>query len=176
MSFARGIEHVGMTVPTIEEGEAFFAKAFGAEVLYRVLPKSRPAQTGEDIGPVNGLEPGNAQRAISMLRIGTGANLELFEVDHPKGKPAGISTLGPTHFSIYVDDIAAAGQAVVAAGGSMLDGPQDCFQEESGPGNQLWFCRTPWGSLIELIHLPSPMTYVSGATKERFIPEPESGS
>lgn len=174
MSFVRGIEHVGMTVPTIEEGEAFFREAFGAQVLYRVLPKSRPKQTGEEIGGVNGVEPGNAQRAVSMLGIGTGANLELFEVDHVQGGPPGITTLGPTHFSICVDDIKAAARAVVAAGGSMLDGPQDCFHEESGPGNQLWFCRTPWGSLIELMHLPSPMTYLPGVTKTRTIPGPES--
>lgn len=108
-----------------------------------------------------------------MLRIGTGANLELFEVDRFDGSPPDIATPGPTHFSIYVDDIEAAARAVVSAGGTMLAGPQDCFDEEKGPGNRLWFCRTPWGSLIELIDLPSPMTYRSDARRDRFIPPQE---
>lgn len=173
MGFAQGIEHVGMTVPRIEDGEAFFVDAFDADVLYRVLPKSRGPQTGMEVGAINGLPEDRSQVAISMLRIGTGANLELFEVDRTDGLPPDIATLGPTHFSIHVDDLAAAGRAVVGAGGTMLAGPQDCFDEESGPGNRLWFCRTPWGSLVELLHLPSPMTYRAGARRTRFIPAGE---
>lgn len=37
MGFAKGIEHVGMTVPDIETAEKFFAHAFDAQVLYRGL-------------------------------------------------------------------------------------------------------------------------------------------
>ncbi|MBZ5488851.1 VOC family protein [Halomonas aquamarina] len=170
MSFVRGIEHIALTVPNIEEAEAFFIQAFDAEVLYRTLPKSADDQSGEQVGPINGMPHDNAQRAISMLRMGTGANLELIEVASPTGEPANISTLGPTHFSIVVDDIQAAGRAIRQAGGTMFDGPQECSGAESGPGNQLWFCHTPWKSLIEILQLPSEMTYREGATKTRYIP------
>lgn len=170
MSFVRGIEHIGMTVPNIEEAETFFIRAFKAEVLYRVLAKNAPDQSGDQVGPINGMPKDNAQQAISMLRMGTGANLELLEVAKPTGEPAQISSLGPNHFSIVVDDIKAAGRAIQEAGGEMFDGPQECSGAESGPGNQLWFCHTPWKSLIEILQLPSEMTYCSSTTRTRFIP------
>lgn len=173
MGIVRGIEHVGMTVPNMEEAEAFFINAFGAEVLYRVLPKASGDQSGEEVGAINGMPKDNAQRAISMLRIGGGANLELFEVTKPTGEPAQICSMGLTHFSIVVDDIEAAGRAVKEAGGTMYEGPQYCFDAESGPGNKLWFFHTPWKSLVEMLQLPSEMTYREGATKTRFIPPNE---
>ncbi len=171
MGFARGIEHIGMTVPDIDQAESFFQQAFGAHILYRGLTKHDTPQTGEQVGPINGLGTDNAQIAISMLRIGSGANLELFEVAQPQGASPGIATLGPTHFSVYVDDLEEAGQAVVNAGGTMLDGPQACFGPESGPDNRIWFCRTPWATLIELVHLPSPLHYLDSAPAKRYIPE-----
>ncbi|MCP1315215.1 MULTISPECIES: VOC family protein [unclassified Halomonas] len=174
MANVRGVEHVGMTVPNMEEAEAFFMNAFDAEVLYRVLPKSADDQSGEEVGAINGMPEDNAQRAISMLRMGGGANLELFEVSRPTGEPARICSLGLTHFSIVVDDIEAAGRAAKAAGATMFDGPQDCFDAESGPGNKLWFFHTPWGTLVEMLQLPSEMTYREGATKTRFIPSQEA--
>ncbi|MCS2610373.1 VOC family protein [Halomonas dongshanensis] len=170
MSFVRGIEHVGMTVPDIDAAERFFIVAFDAEVLYRVLPKSADDQSGKEVGPINGMPEDNAQCAISMLRMGSGANLELFEVAQPEGESAKIVSMGPTHFSIVVDDIDAAGRAVKAAGGTLFEGPQDCFDAESGPGNKLWFFHTPWKSLVEMLQLPSEMTYREGATKRRFLP------
>ncbi|MGI4857692.1 MAG: VOC family protein [Janthinobacterium lividum] len=170
MGFAKGIEHVGMTVPDIATAETFFEQAFDARVLYRGLVKEQPAQTGEQVGPTNGLPADNAQIAISMLRIGTGANLELFEVASPQGESPGIATLGPTHFSVYVDDLEAAGRAVVSAGGTLLAGPQDCFGPEAGEGNRIWFCRTPWRTLIELVHLPSPVKCLDPAQATRYIP------
>lgn len=174
MGNVRGIEHVGMTVPNMEEAERFFERAFEAQVLYRVLPKQADDQSGEEVGTINGMPRDNAQRAISMLRMGTGANLELFEVAHPTGESAQICSMGLTHFSIVVDDIEAAARAVKAAGGTLFEGPNDCSDAESGPGNKLWFFHTPWQSLVEMLQLPSEMTYREGATKTRFVPPKEA--
>lgn len=170
MGFAKGVEHVGMPVPNIEAAERFFEHAFGARVLRRDLVKGQPAQTGEQVGPTNGFPADNAQIAISMLRIGTGANLELFEVASPQGESPGVATLGSTHFSVHVDDLEAAGKAVVPAGGTMLAVPQDHFGPEAGEGNRIWFCRTPWRTLIELVHLPSPVRRQDPAQATRYIP------
>lgn len=154
---ARGIEHVGMVVPDIAAAETFFIDAFGAEVLYRLVPKDGPDQPGADMQDVNGTPPGNGFRALSMLRLGSGPNIELFEVIRPTGAAvAEIVDPGLTHFSIYCDDVAAAGAAMRAAGGTMMKGPNPFFGQEKGEGNFLWFGRTPWGSLIELLQFPTP--------------------
>lgn len=170
----RGIEHVGMTVPDITEAETFFIKAFGAEVLYRVVPKDGPDQPGSDMTEVNGVPPDNGFRALSMLRIAGGANLELFEAITPTRDTAPeVTDMGVTHFSIYCEDIREVGAAMAAAGGTMLKGPNPFFGQEEGKGNYLWFGRCPWGSLIELLQFPTPPTCdAPGATHMRWQPPP----
>ena len=71
----RAIEHIGITVPDLEQATAFFAAAFGAEHLYDMIdgPLSGPA-----IEAGLGVPPGATIEAIRMPRLGNGPNLELF--------------------------------------------------------------------------------------------------
>ncbi|WP_435171222.1 VOC family protein [Falsirhodobacter sp. 1013] len=170
----RGIEHVGMTVPDITEAERFFINAFGAEVLYRVVSKDGPDQPGRDMTAVNGVPSDNGFRALSMLRIAGGANLELFEAITPTStRVPEVTDMGVHHFSVYCDDVRAVGEAIAAAGGTMLKGPNPFFGQEAGEGNYLWFGRCPWGSLIELLQFPTPPACDAlGATHMRWQPPP----
>lgn len=171
----RGIEHIGITVPDHAEAVSFFEKAFGAEVLFSLVKKSGKSLTGEEIGSKNGLAKGTAMVAVSMLRFGNGANLEIFEIDHPRKEGTqGISDMGISHFSITVDDIDAASEDFAAAGGSLLEGPYDLTDQEAGTGNRGRFGLTPWGLLIEFEQLPSPMTYDGDPESTRWIPAKRS--
>jgi catechol 2,3-dioxygenase-like lactoylglutathione lyase family enzyme len=155
----RGIEHVGIVVPDIRAAETFFADVFGAEVLYRSATPEGPEMAGADIGDVNGMPKDNSFKAVSMLRLGAGANIELFEVGSlTRDKVPAMTDLGVTHFSIYCDDLKVFEDAMRSAGGTMLEGPSAMDGQEAGNGNYIWFGRTPWGSLIELIQFPTPPT------------------
>lgn len=171
----RGIEHIGMTVPDIEQAERFFIKAFGAETLYSLVTKGEEPQGPADMHKVNGLLPGTAMISMRMMRLGNGPNIELFEIsDSGEGRKeaAGINDRGLHHFSIYVDDIEAAAKAFTDAGGIMTDGPVDLFRQEGGEGNQCWFGRFPWGTWLEIISFPSGVKSISGA--DRWKPDATS--
>ncbi|MCA0994212.1 VOC family protein [Alloyangia pacifica] len=169
----RGVEHIGITVPAYENAVAFFEKVFGAEVLYSLVTKSGDPLSAEEIGSKNGLLKGTAIVAVSMLRFHNGPNLEIFEVDRPRGKgKASISDLGISHFSVTVEDVEQAARDFAAAGGQMLEGPYDLGGQEEGPGNRGVFGLTPWGLLIELEQLPAPMHYDGSPDAKRWLPEP----
>jgi len=171
----RGIEHIGITVPDHAEAVAFFRKVFGAEVLFSLVDKARRPLRGDDIGGQNGLLPGTAIVAVSLLRFGNGPNLELFEIDRPRRTGnAGISDAGISHFSVTVDDIEAATARFSAAGGELLDGPYALMGQERGPGNRGRFGVTPWGLLIEFEQLAAPMAYDDPNGPERWLPAPSS--
>lgn len=175
-SLVRGIEHVGMVVPDIRAAETFFADVFGSEVLYRSATPEGPDMAGTDIGDVNGMPKDNSFKAVSMLRLGTGANIELFEVGSlTRDEVPAMTDLGVTHFSIYCDDVKVVGDAMLSAGGTMLEGPSPMEGQEAGDGNYIWFGRTPWGSLIELIQFPTPPTCdAPEATQHRWQPSSAS--
>lgn len=158
MGIIRGIEHVGITVPAIEEAERFFHAAFGAETLYALIEKGGKSQDGADMYDKNGLEPGTSIVAMRMMRLANGANIELFEVAGAHGAVAdGPSRYGLHHVALYVDDLAEAADRFVAAGGKMLEGPIELGGKEKGPGNRCWFGQAPWGLAVEFIHLPAPL-------------------
>jgi catechol 2,3-dioxygenase-like lactoylglutathione lyase family enzyme len=158
VSNIKGIEHIGITVPAIEQAERFFQQAFGAETLYALIEKGGKPQIGEEMHDKNGLEPGSRIVAMRMMRIAAGANVELFEVNGVHGSnPDGPTRMGLHHFALYVDDLDAAAERFATAGGTMLDGPIDLGGKEQGPGNRCWFGTTPWGLHVEFINLPAPL-------------------
>lgn len=172
MGNIKGIEHIGITVPEIEQAEEFFKAAFGAETLYALIEKGGKPQVGEEMHGKNGLEPGARIIAMRMMRIADGANVELFEVDGVHGStPDGPTRMGLHHFALYVDDLGAAAERFRQAGGTMLDGPIDLGGKEKGPGNQCWFGNTPWGLHVEFVHLPAPIALDDpGRTGPRWMP------
>jgi len=169
----RGIEHIGITVSDLPAAEAFFINALDASVLYRIVPPEEPEQKveGEAMRPLNGFPPEMQVTGLAMLRLRNGCNVELFQTSPvTANEKQGISHAGVNHFSVYVDDIQQAGERMRQHGAEMFDGPSDCFAQEEGKGNQTWFGRTPFGVLIELITLPSPLHYDAEATEKRWIP------
>ena len=71
-----------------------------------------------------------------MVRIGTGAGLELFEIGAPVHQPAAaLNDNGLNHLAVYVDDVDAAVRRMVAAGGQMLSEVHGNSRYEDTPGN-----------------------------------------
>lgn len=165
-----GIEHVAMTVPDHDAAVKFLEEAFEATVLYRHIKKTDPPATYEQVGHINALRPGTKMLAASQIRFANGPQIEIFELEgYGNTEAAGINDVGLVHISVIVDDINAAAERFVKAGGTMLgEHAFDLGLNEVGPGNQNWFGQTPWGTWVEFMTFASPLRYEGVA--ERWFP------
>jgi catechol 2,3-dioxygenase-like lactoylglutathione lyase family enzyme len=74
----RGVDHIGVTVPDIEQATVFFVDVLGCELLYEREPP-------RDDSPRDrlGVPAGSRIQAVPFLRCANGANIELFDSPHP---------------------------------------------------------------------------------------------
>jgi catechol 2,3-dioxygenase-like lactoylglutathione lyase family enzyme len=166
----RAIEHVGITVPDMEQATRFFVEAFGAEKLYDMLDEPLG---GPEVEAGLGIAPGAVINVIRMLRLGNGPNLELFTYSGVKqAQPVVPSDFGIQHICIYVDDIDAAVDRLEKAGGILLSRPGVLPGGDAGNGNRYVYTRTPWGSTIELVTYPSAQAYERKTELRRWRPQP----
>jgi catechol 2,3-dioxygenase-like lactoylglutathione lyase family enzyme len=155
-SNVRGIDHIGITVPDIEAATRFLHEAFDAAIVYDTVVDGHPRRSPEELAATVALKEEQLIVATRMIRLGDGANIELFEIEGAaRGVEEGIGSLGLQHFAVYCDDLRSVLNRVLAAGGSQLRGPNALFGIEKGTGNSMHYVRAPWGSLIELISIPT---------------------
>lgn len=57
---------------------------------------------------------------------------------------------------------------VEAVGGKRNTDPVDLSGAEGGAGNQFCYCKTPWGSSIELITYPTPQPYMQQTSLRKW--------
>lgn len=171
----RGIDHVGLTVPDIEQATAFFVEAFDAEVLYDALRTCEAPRSGPGLWQRLGVAVGTVQRAIRMLALPDGPGIELFEyaaVDQ-RG-PAVPSDLGLQHLAFYVDDLDRSLERVLAAGARRLADPMPLPFPESGERNRFVYVVPPWGGRLELVSYADPQPYEQLTAGRRWRPRPSS--
>jgi len=174
LSTVRGIEHIGITVPDLDEATEFLVAALDAVPLYdmhgasvEVVDEEADARSQRQLGT----PPGTRWLGSRMLRIGDGPSIELFVyADDEQEPPVGASALGIQHFAVYVDDIDAARDRIVAAGGIAYEGPSILGGAEGGEGNKWLYTVAPWGSIIELVTRPGREQYEDTTTLRRWRP------
>jgi catechol 2,3-dioxygenase-like lactoylglutathione lyase family enzyme len=170
----RAIDHIGMTVPDIDEASTFLSAALGAEVLYDLVGPNAPSDTKElklDLQACLGIRVGTKLEAMRMMRLGEGPCIELFQYSADEQRSAALaSDLGMQHLAVYVDDIDAVQEAILQAGGSTLAGPNPLPGIEGGDGNRWVYTLAPWGTIIELITYPSPQGYEKLTNLRRWRP------
>jgi catechol 2,3-dioxygenase-like lactoylglutathione lyase family enzyme len=169
-SDVRAIDHIGITVPNLDDAQRFFENVLGAEFLYDMLP-------GPVSGPVFeqaiGVPKGTVLNAIRMMRLGNGPSLELFSfVSDDQREPVRPSDLGVQHFAIFVDDIEAVAKRVEDHGGKVLGQIDRLPGLDAGPNNRFVYTQTPWGGRMELVDIPSPQAYRAVTKLRRWQPEP----
>ena len=168
----RGVDHIGLTVPNIEEAERFLIDGLGAEFLYETLNRSMPPFEGPQTEHMMQGPPGLKVSRIRMYKMGYGPGIELFEYDEVEGQRGALRgcDIGWQHMALYVDDMQAAIHRATAAGAEQLNEPWDLTRAESGPGNKFCFIKAPFGALIELITFPSPQPYEESTDLRRWKP------
>jgi catechol 2,3-dioxygenase-like lactoylglutathione lyase family enzyme len=169
----RAIDHVGLTVPDLQEAASFFIEAFGAETIFEMethRDTSRPEVLAEEQAKLGTRRSARWTRTL-VLRLGEGPSIELFEYEDPERlPPPSPSDLGIQHFGIYVDDIDGACERAASAGATVLDGPTLLPGLEGGDGNKWVYVVPPWGGIIELCSYNSPQRYERETDVRRWRP------
>jgi catechol 2,3-dioxygenase-like lactoylglutathione lyase family enzyme len=94
-----GVDHVGITVPDIDEAVAWFEDVMGCSAFFD--------PTGTFMQDLLGVHPRAVIEQITMIRCGRSANVELFEYDAPdqlRTFPRNSDWAGH-HIAFYVKDI-----------------------------------------------------------------------
>ena len=115
-----GMHHIGITVPDIEEGIAFFEKAFGAVAVFRTGPFNVDDNFMK--GKL-GAAPNSRIKDLVFLRCGNGTSVELFEYsgEDSSARPRRNSEIGGTHLCFEVEDVFASVERLRAEGIDFLD-------------------------------------------------------
>ena len=157
----RGTDHIGITVPDLDEAERFLVDVLGAVHVYTLGPKR---SDDDDWMTVQlGVHPRTVIREIRFLRLGNGSNLELFEYDSADGQspePRN-SDIGGHHLALYVDDMDAAIAHLRAHDVEIMGEPVASAGAAAG---QRWlYFRAPWGMQFELVSYPDGKAYEKDA-------------
>jgi catechol 2,3-dioxygenase-like lactoylglutathione lyase family enzyme len=153
----RGIEHVGLTVPDLDEAIDFFVNVIGCEPFYELGPFC-----SDDDWMVTHLNvhPRAEVTRLKFLRCKFGPNLELFEYSSPdqnKALPKN-SDVGGHHFAFYVVEMDAAVAYLRSKDVQVLGEPT--VRTEGPSGGQVWvYFLAPWGTQLELVSYPEGKNY-----------------
>lgn len=166
---ARNVDHVGLTVPNLNQAFTFFVDVLGADVLW-VEPEGYGTQRPLNMQGIFNVDP-HSSVTISLLRFGPNINLELMEYKAPDQNrqiPKN-SDVDVPHIAFFVDDINAATAYLQSKGVRMLSGPN---KTDHGPktGQVMRYFLTPWGSSMELVYRPEPLPYEKDTSARLYGP------
>lgn len=147
-----GSDHVGFTVPDMEEATRFLVDVIGCEVVFEI----GPFVSDDDWMQVHlGVHPRAVIKTLRMLRCRNGPAFELFEYDLDGAAqiPPANSDVGAAHLGFVVDDMAAA-VAHLKAHGVEVQGDPTTMEEGPSEGLTWVYFRAPWGMQLELVSYP----------------------
>lgn len=164
-----GLQHIGFTVPDMEEAVQFFKTMFGAETIM----ECGSVDVDDDFMKRRlGVPEGCMIADQRVLQVGTGGALELFQYSGA-GEAARIrhnGEVGAMHIAFEVEDAYEAAERLQAAGVDLLEGPTLI---EGGPMDGLvWlYLRTPWGQYLEVLSMDGPLGYESEGGPKMYSPK-----
>ena len=157
----RGGDHIGVTVPDMEQAHAFFTGVLGCDHVYS-LPEMRHDDDDWMLDHLN-VDPRRAVNEIRFYRCGNGLNFEVFEYEPHEGQREAPrnSDIGGHHVAFYVDDMDAAVEYLRACGVRLLAGP--VASKNASAGQRWQYFLAPWGMQFELVSYPGGKAYEDGA-------------
>ncbi len=163
----RGTDHIGFTVPDLEEAHGFLVDILGCQEVYRLGAKL----SDEDWMSTHlGVHPRTVIREIRFYRLGHGSNFEVFlyePADGHRDQPRN-SDVGGHHIAFYVDDLDAAVEYLRTRGVELMGGPTASKQAATG---QRWiYFRSPWGMQFELVSFQGGKEYERDAQLRLWHP------
>ena len=153
----RGTEHIGFTVPDLEQATSFFVEVIGCELMFELGPF-----VSEDDWMATHLNvhPRTVMSRLRFFRCKHGSNFEIFQYESPDQvltQPKN-SDIGGHHLAFYVDDLSAAVEYLKQKGVQLLGEPT---LRTTGPNaGQHWiYFLSPWGMQFELVSFPHGKGY-----------------
>ncbi|WP_367989344.1 VOC family protein [Vibrio sp. NTOU-M3] len=160
----KGGDHIGFTVPNLEEATRFFVEVIGCEVLYEL----GPFQADDDWMSENlNVHPRAVIHKYRMLKCHTGPSFEIFEYSSPdqnQAQPKNSDYAGH-HLAFYVENIDVARQYLASKGVEILG---DVKTVDSGPTQGLsWlYFLSPWGMQLELVSYNQGLGFEQGGLRQ----------
>jgi glyoxylase I family protein len=163
----RGTEHIGFTVPDLDEAHRFFVDVICCEYVYTLGPFERDDDwMTEHLG----VHPRSIMRELRFYRCQHGPNFEVFQwepADGQRDQPRN-SDLGGHHLAFYVDDLDAAVEFLRSEGIRVLGEPTASRNASEG---QRWvYFLSPWGMQFELVSFPNGKAYEATSAVKLWDP------
>jgi catechol 2,3-dioxygenase-like lactoylglutathione lyase family enzyme len=147
-----GVDHIGLTVPDLNQAHTFLVEVLGCEYMYTLGPFQ-----DEDSNWMTehlNVHARAVMQELRFFRCGERAIFEVFQYSAPDQRTTlpKNSDLGGHHVALYVDDLDVAISYLRANGVPVCGGPT----ESSGPSaGQRWvYFMAPWGMQFELVSYP----------------------
>ena len=157
----RGTDHIGFTVPDLDEADDFFVNTIGCERVYAL----GPFENSESDWMLEHLavHPRTVMRKLVFYRCAFGPNFEVFQYDAADGQapqPRN-SDIGGHHIAFYVDDLDAAVTYLKGRGIRILGEPT--ASKNASEGQRWVYFLSPWGMQFELVSFPDGKAYEKDA-------------
>ena len=163
----RGTDHIGFTVPNLDEAVDFFVNVIGCEPFYELGPFSSDSNWMQEHLAVH---PRAGMRRLKFLRCKSGTNFEIFEYEAPdqNSRQPRNSDVGGHHLAFYVDDMNLAVDYLKSKGVRFLGEPTLSNNASAG---QTWvYFLAPWGMQLELVSYPNGKAYEKETSRRLWHP------
>jgi catechol 2,3-dioxygenase-like lactoylglutathione lyase family enzyme len=158
------LDHIGFTVPDLEEAHAWLVDVLGCEYMYSLGPFEAADNWMRDHLNV---DPRTVMRQLRFFRCGGQAVFEVFEYDasDQRTELPRNSDIGGHHVALYVDDLDPAVDYLRERGVTVLGEPTASRGASEG---QRWvYFLAPWGMQFELVSYPQGKAFDHDPSKFR---------
>lgn len=163
----RGTEHIGFTVPDLDQAERFFVDIIGCERIYSLGPLIKDDNwMAEHLG----VHPRTVMRELRFFRCEFGPNFEIFLYEAADGvapQPKN-SDIGGHHLAFYVDDFDTALEYLKNKGVAIMGEPT--LSKSHSEGQKWVYFTSPWGMQFELVSYPNGKAYEDDAATKLWHP------
>ena len=164
----KGCEHIGFTVPDLEQATRFFVDVIGCELIYSLGPfQEDPDWMARQLD----VDPRAELRELRFFRCHHGPNFEVFEYRAPgqRFERPRNSDIGGHHLAFYVEDFESALAYLRSHDVRVLGTP--VHRTEGASAGQTWvYFLAPWGMQLELVSYPRGKGYEQTTSRRLWHP------
>lgn len=155
-----GVDHIGFTVPDLEQAHDFLVGTVGCTFLYSLGPFIR--DDNDWMQEHLNVDPRTVMRELRFYECGGQAIFEVFAYETPDGERSTQplnSDVGGHHVALYVEDIYEAVAYLREVGVRVLGEPTSSSGASLG---QRWvYFLSPWGMQFELVSYPEGKAFLN---------------